>query len=61
MANSRHWDLVWDIGANNGRYSRIAAEGASTVIAVDADQGPVELLYRDLRERGQREDPHARR
>jgi hypothetical protein len=49
VARSRHCDLVWDIGANNGRYSRIAAEGATTVVAVDADQGPVELLYRDLR------------
>jgi hypothetical protein len=49
VAGSRLWDLVWDIGANNGRYSRIAAEGAGTVVAVDADQGPVELLYRDLR------------
>ena len=49
VAKSRDWNLVWDIGANNGRYSRIAAEGAKTVIAVDADQGPVELLYRDLR------------
>jgi len=52
VAKSREWKLVWDIGANNGRYSRIAAEGAKTVIAVDADQGPVELLYRDLREEG---------
>ncbi len=52
VAGSRHWPLVWDIGANNGRYSRIAAEGAKTVVAVDADQGPVELLYRDLREEG---------
>jgi hypothetical protein len=52
VATSRHWDLVWDIGANNGRYSRIAAEGASTVVAVDADQGPMELLYRDLRSEG---------
>jgi SAM-dependent methyltransferase len=49
VATSRHWKLVWDIGCNNGRYSRIAAEGARTVVAVDADQGPVELLYRDLR------------
>jgi SAM-dependent methyltransferase len=49
VARSRDWRLVWDIGANNGRYSRIAAEGARTVIAVDADDGPVELLYRDLR------------
>jgi hypothetical protein len=52
VATSRDWNLVWDIGANNGRYSRIAAEGARTVLAVDADQGPMELLYRDLRGEG---------
>jgi SAM-dependent methyltransferase len=52
VATSRQWRRVWDIGANNGRYSRIAAEGAKTVVAVDADQGPVELLYRDLRAEG---------
>jgi SAM-dependent methyltransferase len=52
VARSREWNLVWDVGANNGRYSRIAAEGAKTVVAVDADQGPVELLYRDLRGEG---------
>jgi SAM-dependent methyltransferase len=52
VATSRQWRLVWDIGANNGRYSRIAAEGAKTVVAVDADQGPVELLYRDLKAEG---------
>ena len=52
VARARRWGLVWDIGANNGRYSRIAAEGADHVVAVDADQGPVELLYRTLREEG---------
>ena len=52
VATGQPWNLVWDIGANNGRYSRIAAEGAKTVVAVDADQGPVELLYRDLRDEG---------
>jgi SAM-dependent methyltransferase len=52
VATSREWPLVWDIGANNGRYSRIAAEGARTVVAVDADQGPVELLHRDLVKEG---------
>jgi SAM-dependent methyltransferase len=52
VATSREWRLAWDIGCNNGRYSRIAAEGAKTVVAVDADQGPVELLYRDLRAEG---------
>jgi SAM-dependent methyltransferase len=52
VVTSRDWKLVWDIGANNGRYSRIAAERARTVLAIDADQGPVELLYRDLRKEG---------
>ncbi|MFN2617111.1 MAG: methyltransferase [Thermoleophilaceae bacterium] len=52
VAGSRDWRLAWDIGANNGRYSRIAAEGARQVVAVDADQGPVELLYRELRDQG---------
>jgi SAM-dependent methyltransferase len=49
IATSRSWPLVWDLGCNNGRYSRIAAEGAQQVVAIDADQGPVELLYRELR------------
>ena len=52
VARSREWRLAWDIGCNNGRYSRIAAEGARNVVAVDADQGPVELLYRELRDQG---------
>jgi len=52
VATSKEWRLTWDIGANNGRYSRIAAEGSRYVLAVDYDQGPVELLYRSLRDEG---------
>jgi SAM-dependent methyltransferase len=52
VVTSREWPLVWDIGCNIGRYARIAAAGARTVVAVDADQGPVELLYRELRDEG---------
>lgn len=44
--------LVWDLGANTGRYSRIAAERGAYVLALDADQAAVELLYRELREEG---------
>jgi hypothetical protein len=44
--------LVWDLGCNDGRHSRIAAERAECVVAVDADPGPVELLYRNLRAEG---------
>lgn len=51
---SRSWPLVWDLGCNNGRHARIAAEGAQHVVAVDADPGPVELLYRELRAEGDR-------
>jgi SAM-dependent methyltransferase len=52
VATSRPWRLTWDLGCNNGRYSRIAAEGSRHVVAIDADEGPVELLYRELREAG---------
>jgi hypothetical protein len=33
--------LVWDLGANDGRYSRIAADVADYTVALDADQGVV--------------------
>ena len=52
VATSKPWMLAWDLGANTGRHSRIAAEGARHVVAIDADEGPVELLYRELREAG---------
>ena len=45
--------LVWDLGANNGRHARIAAESGAYVLAIDADPGPVELLYRELRAEGE--------
>lgn len=52
VATSQRWGLTWDIGCNNGRYSRIAQEGSDHVLAVDYDQGPVELLHRTLHEEG---------
>ena len=47
------WRLAWDMGCNDGRYSRIVAERARYVVSFDADQGPVELLYRRLRDEGE--------
>jgi hypothetical protein len=41
--------LVWDIGANEGRHSRLAAEHADYVVAMDADSLVVDRLYRALR------------
>lgn len=40
--------LVWDLGANDGRFSRIAAEHSDVVVAVDADELVVDRLYREL-------------
>jgi SAM-dependent methyltransferase len=52
VVKTEGWPLVWDIGCNNGRHSRIAVENAGQVVALDADQGPVEFLYRELRDSG---------
>jgi hypothetical protein len=49
-AAERHKGLVWDLGCNDGTYSRVAAEHADGVVAVDADHATVDGLYRALRE-----------
>ena len=41
--------LVWDLGCNDGRYSRIAAESAGYVVALDADVRVVDELYSALK------------
>jgi len=46
---------VWDLGANTGRFSRIAAEGGRSVLSFDIDPAAVERNYRALRAEG-RED-----
>ncbi|HUI84740.1 MAG TPA: methyltransferase [Candidatus Binatia bacterium] len=45
----RRFELVWDLGCNDGRFSRIVAGAASTVLAVDSDAGSIERLYGELR------------
>jgi hypothetical protein len=52
VAGRREWNLAWDLGANDGHYSRILAEHARTVLALDLDPSTVELLYRDLKAEG---------
>jgi ribosomal protein L11 methylase PrmA len=42
---------VWDLGANTGMFSRIAAESDAKVVALDLDAGAVERHYLDLRDR----------
>jgi hypothetical protein len=49
VAGSRPWSLVWDLGCNTGRFSRIAAGNAQYVVAVDSDPACIEGLYQSLR------------
>ncbi|MEU7614979.1 class I SAM-dependent methyltransferase [Micromonospora rifamycinica] len=46
--------LVLDLGANDGRYARIAARHAAQVVAVEQDPAVVDTLYRALRAEGDR-------
>ncbi len=45
--------VVWDLGANNGRYSAIAAATAERVVALDIDPAASERHWRDLVARGE--------
>ena len=45
----RRFRLAWDLGCNDGRYTRLAAASADCAIALDADHAVVERLYRELR------------
>jgi SAM-dependent methyltransferase len=49
---ARRAGMIWDLGCNTGRFSRIAAKYADLVIAVDADHVSVERLYRELKAEG---------
>jgi SAM-dependent methyltransferase len=42
-------DVVWDLGANTGRFSRIAAELGRRVVAWDVDPAATERHYRLIR------------
>ena len=45
--------VVWDLGANAGRYSAIAAGVADRVVALDIDPAASERHWRTLQERGE--------
>jgi hypothetical protein len=51
-AGARRRRLVWDLGCNDGRFTRVAAMHADYTVAVDADAAVVETLYRELRADG---------
>ena len=45
--------LVWDLGANTGRFSRLASERGFLTVAFDLDPGAVEAAYRAVRTEGE--------
>jgi hypothetical protein len=45
---------VWDLGANTGRFSRMASERAARTWSLDVDPGCVELAWQDARRRDDR-------
>lgn len=53
VAGERRRGLVYDLGANDGRFSRIAAEHADCVVAVEGDRLVIDRLYRTLRAEGE--------
>jgi ribosomal protein L11 methylase PrmA len=46
---------VWDVGANTGRFSKIAAEAGKRVVAFDIDPAAAERHFRTVREEGRRD------
>lgn len=44
---------VWDLGANTGEYSRIAAGLGRSVVSIDGDPAAVERNYREVRQSGE--------
>jgi ribosomal protein L11 methylase PrmA len=45
---------AWDLGANTGRYSRLASDRGVSTVAFDVDPACVDLHYRDVVARGGR-------
>ncbi|MGH9148585.1 MAG: class I SAM-dependent methyltransferase [Vicinamibacterales bacterium] len=52
VLGARHRSLVWDLGCNTGRFSRMAEKYADHVVAVDSDHASVERLYQTLKADG---------
>ena len=44
---------VWDVGCNNGVFSRIAARAGAMVVSLDQDHASIAQLYQSLRAEGE--------
>lgn len=51
-AQQRQRGMAWDVGCNDGRFSRLVAPHCDHVLAMDYDKLTVDLLYRSLRQKG---------
>ena len=51
-AGHRRWKLAWDLGCNTGTFSRIVADHADYVVAMDGDWMAVEHLYQQQKAAG---------
>jgi SAM-dependent methyltransferase len=49
---ARQRSLVWDLGCNTGRFSRMAERYADYVVAIDSDHASIERLYFGLKASG---------
>jgi hypothetical protein len=54
VAGQRRHYVVWDLGANDGFFSRLAAGHADSVVSLDSDELVVDRLFRDLATNGPR-------
>ncbi len=52
VVGQRRRRLVWDLGANDGHFARLAAPHADLVVAIDADDLVIDRLYRSLAAEG---------
>jgi len=47
-AATQRWETTWDLGANTGEFSRIAARHSDYVLAMDSDHLAVDRLFNAL-------------
>ena len=59
-AQSGTLQSVWDLGANTGEYSKIAADAGARVMAFDGDHAVVEQHFRSARQPRRRSGASAR-
>lgn len=52
VVSARRRPLIWDLGANDGHFSKLASSNADLVVAADADELVIDRLFRSLAEGG---------